>query len=189
MMDNLKDEEVAINLKLWKLSRFYHMLKPNNTKIFNCNFHRLIFLLYGAIENCVVAYSTSGFFFEMDDIISDVDIFLAAFITISFFVLFWRMYIILRKRHAICDMLNVSQFNFLTSEKCRQHLDVLYCCRDKTIKITNYLFVFSVIVFIQWIIYPIMVTMFTVTDIENSRLPNILSLRFPVLTRTYNQNY
>jgi len=189
-MDNLRDEEVAINLKLWKLSCFYHMLKSNNnTKIFNCNVQRLIFFLYGAIVNCMVVYSTTGFFVEMDDIISDIDMFLAVFVTVNFFFCSWRMYIILKKSRTICDLLNVSKFNFLTSKKCREHLNIIYNCRDRTMKITNYFFVFSIIVLMQWIIFPIIVTMFTVVDVKNSHLPNIMNLRFPVSTHIYNQNY
>jgi len=32
-----------------------------------------------------------------------------------------------------------------------------------------------------------MVTTFTASEVENTRLPNILNLRFPVSTQTYNQ--
>ncbi|KAL4090821.1 hypothetical protein QTP88_025591 [Uroleucon formosanum] len=188
-MDDLRIEEVAIDLKLWKLYRFYHMLKPNNTKIFNCNVYRLIFFIYGAIVNCMVLYSTIGFFVEMDDMISDVDIFLVLFVMINFFFCSWRMCIILSKSNTICEVLKVSQLNFLKSKECLKHLNVLHDHRDRTIKITNYFFVFSVIVLIQWIIFPIMVTMFTASEVENTRLPNIMNLRFPVSTQTFNQYY
>lgn len=189
MMDDLRIEEVSINLKLWKLYRFYHMLKPNNTKIFNCNVYRLILFIYGAIVNCVVLYSTIGFFVEMDDIISDVDIFLILFVMINFFFCSWRMCIILSKVNTICDVLKVSQLNFLKSKECLKHLNVLHEYRDRTIKITNYFFVFSVIVLVQWIVFPIMVITFTASEVENTRLPNIMNLRFPVSTQTFNQYY
>ena len=189
-MDNLRVEEVAINLKLWKLYRFYHMLKPNNyTNIFNCNVYRLILFIYGAIVNCMVIYSIIGFFVEMDDIISNVDVFLVVFVMINFFFCSWRICIILSKSDAICDVLTVSQLNFLMSKQCFKHLNVLYDYRDRTIKITNYFFVFTVIVLIQWIIFPIMLITFTESDVENIRSPNIMNLRFPVTTQTYNQYY
>ncbi|XP_060875404.1 uncharacterized protein LOC132948778 [Metopolophium dirhodum] len=189
-MDDLKVEEVAINLKLWMLCRFYDMLKTNNyTKIFNCNVYCLILFIYGAIVNCMVVYSSIGFFVEMDDIISDVDVFLVLFVMINFFFCSWRICIILSKSNTICEALNVAQFNFLTSKRCFKHLNVLYNDRDRTIKITNYFFVFTVIVLIQWILFPFMVITLTESDVENSRSPNIMNLRFPVSTQTYNQYY
>ncbi|XP_026807283.1 odorant receptor 22a-like [Rhopalosiphum maidis] len=190
-MDNLKIEEVAINLKLLKLYRFYHMMKPNGTKIFNCNAYRLLFFLYGAIVNSMVIYSIIGFFVDMDDslAISDVDLFLILFVMINFFFCSWRISFILKKSITIGDALSISRFNFFTSEHCRKHFSVLYDNRERTIKITNYFFIFSMIVLMQWIIFPIMVITFTAPDIEYYRLPNIMNLRFPVSTHTYNQYY
>jgi len=190
MMDDLKIEEVAINLKLWKLYRFYQMLKPNNNKkIFNCNVNRLILFIYGAIVSCMVVYSTIGFFVEMDGIISEVDIFLALVIMINFFFCSWRMCLILSKCDTICDVLNVSQLNFLKSKQCHKHLNVLYKYRDRMIKITNYFLYVSLMVMLQWIIYPLVVIAFTRPEMENGRLQNVLNLRFPVSTYTYNQHY
>jgi len=189
-MDDLIVEEVAINLKLWKLYRFYHMLKTNNyIKIFNCNVYCLIFFIYGAIVSCMVIHSSIGFFVEMDDIINYVDVFLVVSVMINFFFCSWKICIVLSKSNTICEVLNVAQFNFLTSKQCFKHLNVLYDDRDRTIKITNYFFVFTVILLIQWIIFPIIVMTLTESDIENSRTPNIMNLRFPVSTQTYNQYY
>lgn len=191
MMDNFRDEEVTINLKLLKLYRFYHMIRPNSTKIFNynCNAYRLLIFLIIAIMNSIVIYSITGFFVDMDDSqnITYVDLFLIVFLMTNYFFCSWRICIILIKSTTIFDVLNVCRFNFFTSEHCRKHLNVIYKNRDQTIKITYCFFVFSTIVLIQWLIFPIMTIMFTTIDVENFRLPNIFNLRFPVCTHTYNQ--
>jgi len=191
VMDNLRDEEVIIHLKLLKLFRFYHMIKPNSTKIFNYNYnaYRLLTFLYVAIMNSIVIYGNIGFFVGTDDSqnINYVDLYLIMFLMTNIFFCSWRICIILIKSNTVFEVLNVSRLNFFTSEHCRKHLNVLHKNRDQTIKITYYFFVFSTIVIIQWLISPIIAIMFTTTDVENVRLSNIFNLRFPVSTHTYNQ--
>ncbi|XP_022169050.1 odorant receptor 22b-like [Myzus persicae] len=188
-MEDFRDEEVVINLKLLKQYRFYHMLKFNETKILNCNVYRLILFLYGSIMTCMVVYGSIVLFVEMDDIISEADLFIVIFLTINFFFCVWRICTVLSKSNTICDLINVSRFNYLTSKHCCKHLNVLYDYRERTIKITNYFFVFSMIVLMQWIIFPILAITFKKSDFENIRSENVMNFRFPVSTHTYNQYF
>eukprot|EP00102_Acyrthosiphon_pisum_P023155 XP_016660365.1 PREDICTED: uncharacterized protein LOC107883911 [Acyrthosiphon pisum] len=188
-MDKLRVEEVAINLELMKRSRFYHIFNPNGTKIFNCNAYRLLLFLYGSIVNCIVVFSTLGFFVEMDDTMSFTDLFVAIFVLINFFLCYWRICVFMYNVNAIYDVLSVSRFDLLKSKHCCKNVNVLNDYRDRTIKITNYFFLFSSTVMSQWIIYPLVVIAFTMPEDEYGRFQNIMNLRYPVSTYTYNQYY
>ncbi|XP_060874506.1 uncharacterized protein LOC132948166 isoform X3 [Metopolophium dirhodum] len=188
-MDKLGVEEVAINLELMKRSRFYHILNPNGTKIFNCNAYRLFLFLYGSIVNCIVVFSTLGFFVEMDDTLSFTDLFVAIFVLINFFLCYWRICVFMYNVNAIHEVLSVSRFDLLKSKHCCKHVNVLNDYRDRTIKITNYFFLFSSTVMSQWFIYPLVVIAFTRPEDENGRFQNIMNLRYPVSTYTYNHYY
>jgi len=188
-MDKLEVEEVAINLELMKRSRFYHIFDPNGTKIFNRNACRLLLFLYGSIANCIVAFSTLGFFVEMDDNLSFTDLFVAIFVLINFFLCYWRICVFMYNANAIHDVLSVSRFDLLKSKQCCKNVNVLNDYRDRTIKITNYFFLFSSTVMLQWFIYPLVIIAFLRPEDENGRFQNIMNLRYPVSTYTYNQYY
>jgi len=188
-MDKLRVEEVAINLELMKRSRFYHILNPNGTKVFNCHAYRLLLFLYGFIVNCVVVYSTLGFFIGTDDTLSFADFFSVIFVLINFFLCYWRICIFLYNVNSIHDVFSVSRFDLLKSKHCRKNVNVLNGYRDRSIKITNYFVLFSSTVMMQWILYPLRAIAFTRPENENSRFQNIMNLRFPVSTNTYNQYF
>lgn len=188
-MEELRVEEVAINLKLMKLSRFYHIFNPNGTKIFNCNAYRLLLFLSGSIMNCIVVYSALGFFVELDDTLSFIDFFVTIFALMIVVFSCWRIFVFMYNVNAIHDVFSVSRFDFLKNKHCCKNLNVLSSCRDRTIGITNYFFVFSSMVMLQWILFPLGVFAFTRSEDENVRFQNILNLRFPVSTYTYNHYY
>jgi len=188
-MDKSRVEDFVINLELMKKSRFYHIFNPDGSKIFNCNAYRLLLFLYGSIVNCIVVYSALGFFVEMDDALSYTDFFVVIFVMTNFFLCYWRICVFLYNVNAIRDVLGVSRFDFLKSKRCCKDSNVLDDYRDRTIKITNYFFVFSSTVMSQWILFPLVVVAFTTPEDENGRFQNIMNLRYPVSTYTYNRYY
>ncbi|XP_060852031.1 uncharacterized protein LOC132930274 [Rhopalosiphum padi] len=187
MMNKLRAEEVVVNLELMKRSMIYHIFNPNGSKIFNCN--RLLFFLYGVFLNSIFVYSASGFFVEMEDTLTYIDFSVIIFVMINFFLCSWRFCIFLYNFEIIYDLFNVSRFNFFKSKHCCKNINVLFGYRDRTIKITNYVFVFSTTVMLQWILYPLVLIAFTTPEDENIRQQNIMNLRYPVSTHNYNQYY
>lgn len=188
-MDKSRVEDFVINLELMKKSKFYHIFNPDGSKIFNCNAYRLLLILYGSIVNCIVVYSALGFFVEMDDALSYTDFFVVIFVMTNFFLCSWRICVFLYNVNAIYDVFSVSRFDFLKSKQCCKNLNVLDDYRDRTIKTTNYFFLFSSIVMSQWILFPLVVIAFTTPEDENGRFQNIMNLRYPVSTYTYNRYY
>ncbi|XP_022160523.1 uncharacterized protein LOC111026702 [Myzus persicae] len=188
-MDKLRVEEFSINLELMKRFRFYHIFNPNVTTIFNFNAYRLLLFLCGSIMIMIIVYSTLGFFVEMDDTLSYIDFFVVIFVMIVLFLCYWRICIFLYNADAIHDLFSISRIDFLNSKHCCKNVNVLYDNRDKSIKISNYFFLLSTTVMSQWIIFPLVVIAFTKPEDENTRFQNILNLRYPVSTHTFNQYY
>lgn len=188
-MRKLRAEEFAINLKLMKRSRSYQIFNPNGPKIFNCNAYRLLLVLLLVLVNCNVVYSALGFFVEMEDTLSYIDSSVIIFVMINIFLCNWRFSVFLCNVKVIYDVFNVSRFDFFKNKHCCKYINVLTGYRDRTIKITNYFFVFSSTVMLQWILFPLVLITFTTLEDKNIRQLNIMNLRYPVSTHTYNQYY
>ncbi|XP_025191437.1 uncharacterized protein LOC112591739 [Melanaphis sacchari] len=183
-MNKLRAEDFVINFELMKRFRFYDIFKPNGSKIY-----RLLLLYYGVFVNCIVVYSSLGFFVKMEDTLSYSDYFTIIFAMISIFLCSWRFYIFLSNVEIIYDLSNVTRFNFLKSKDCCKNINILCGYRDRVIKITNHFSLFSLIVMSQWILFALVRSAFTSPEDENIRQQNILNLRFPISIHTYNQYY
>ncbi|CAH1737132.1 uncharacterized protein LOC114119371 [Aphis gossypii] len=189
MMHELRAEEFAINFELMKRSRFYHIFNPNGSKIFNYNAYRLLLIILLVLVNGIVVYSSLGFFVKMEDTLSYIDSSVIIFVMINIFLCNWRFSVFLYNAKIIYDVFNVSRFDFFKSKHCCKNINVLCGHRDRTIKITNYFFVFSSTVMSQWVLFPLVLIAFTAPEDENIRQQNIMNLRYPVSTHTYNQYY
>lgn len=191
-MATLQDYEVAINLKILKLCRFYHVFNPKGSKYFHWNIGKVFYITLSVISLCLLLYGTSGFFFELEDTktLTYIELFILLGIYIQGYLGLYKLFIFLYNSDKIWDIFDVTRLNFLTSVLCSKNVDILYKYKNKIIKITNFFFIITLIADIQWLIFPLVLNIFkTSENIINQRKMNIMNLRFPVTLYTYNEYY
>jgi len=191
-MSSFEVNDVAIDISLYKLLRFYHVFDPSSSKIFGFHFYRFTgILLTVFIQSCVL-FGLSGFFMEMEDTLNYIELFEFVFVNLSNFLSVLKICIFIYKANDTWDLFEVTHTHFLKSEQCCKYRDeVLEKVRKKSIKLTNFIFGFAFMTFVIWMIYPLAVNFFMLaTDqINNQRYQNIFNMRYPVTIKTYNQYY
>lgn len=191
-MATLQDHEVAINLKILKLCRFYHVFNPKGSKYFHYNIGKLSYIALSMISLCILIYGTAGFFFKPEDsnTLTNIELFVLLGIYIQGYLGLYKLYIFLYNADKIWDIFNVTRLNFLTSLQCSKNIDIMYNYKKKITKITNFFFIITFIADVQWIIFPLVFNTFTTSEnITNQRKMNIMNLEFPVTIPTYNEYY
>lgn len=181
------DHDVAINLKLLKQWHFYQIFDSSNRKVFGLNVHQICFVMFAVVDQCFVCYGNAGSVFEKDDVVTNIDYFLIFYTNIHTYLSLWKFIVYLYNAKKILKVLNVTQVNFLTSETCCNYGEIPHKYRDKTIRFTNWYIIFSIVVIIQWLIYPLRINKFIISGNSNVRYKNIMNLRYDVSTQTYNQ--
>jgi len=186
-MEKVEDDEVAINLRLLKLCRFYHMFDPNSAKFLNQNVYRLLCIVFTAVIMCVLLLGHVGMFIIKDDTLSDVDFLKLIFTYIHYYLCVFKISVFLYKVNTVWDLFDMARLDFFKSKLCRKNINMLYDCRDWILKATN-CFIFVILVLcIQWMLIPLVMNAFD--DTVNHRNGNIIIIRFPVSIQTYNQYY
>lgn len=186
-MATIKAEEVIINLKLMKTCGFYYMFCPNAPTIFNWNVYRLLFFVIIVMVQCIVIFGILGLI-QMIKTFNISGTFLYTYICIHNYQSLLKMSIFLYNANRIWKLLDVTRLNFFTSKRCRDNIQVLYKCRENTIKVTNLYFIYFIVLNIQSFIYPLVTNMFTTTENASQRAQNIVNLfQFPI--DIHNQYY
>lgn len=193
-MTILENQQVAYNLKLFKLIGLYHVLNPETKRIFNYfNPYRLIFVLLYAYAQCVLFFGSLSFFVETEGKLDEFDTILLLAVYIYNWSVLLMIYAILYKSKSIWTILNVTRIQFLESLHCRSNSGALKKCRDKLVHITNFIFSISIFTAIFWLVYPLVINsdMYKEKN-ENTtihRYQNIVNLRYPVSISFYNRYF
>jgi hypothetical protein len=188
-MDKFNGQDVVINLKLFKQLQFYQIFDSSEgTKIFRWNIHQLFYIVFAVISISIQSYGISTSFTSNCNRISNIDYFLLSYTSTHVYLSFWKLIKCFNDRARFLDLFKIMQFHFLTTKECSKYREVLYKHRDKTIKFTNHFLIFSVVVIVQWFIFPLLINVITNFENSNVRAKNIENLCFDVTTKTYNQN-
>ncbi|XP_026815408.1 uncharacterized protein LOC113555223 [Rhopalosiphum maidis] len=187
----LEPKEVSLNLRLFKLFRFFHLFDPKTRKFYHFNVYHLVWYFINFVIGSIVIYGLSGYFTEMEDVIDIVFNLQLMFCCLIYSLSLLKIITFIYKANYIWDLLRVTHLNFLTSIQCQTHIGILHKYREKSIKITNYLSVFAITITIQWCLYPLVLLLLQKEDANqsNRRFENIFNFRFPVTISYYNNNY
>lgn len=148
----------------------------------------------------IVEISTSligslGLFFNTDDqlALDDISLFLYLFTIIQSFHTCFKIVMCtsIYKLNEIWDLLDITRMNFLKSERCSEHLRILYKYKNKSKKLTNMLCIIAILIILAWLLHPLLVNILLLKsgDKKSQRYENFLNLRFPVKTKVYNNYY
>lgn len=200
-MNAIEHSEVAINLSLFKMFRFYHLFNPNSKTIFNFNVYRLIIVMFVLIIQCIVILGTFIFFTKIKE--NDFDS-----THTSHFVLFvlvnslnmLKVITFIYKVNDVWVLFDVTRIDFLTSRQCRKYVGILRKYRLISIQNTNFFSMFLVSTFVVWSLFPFIYYLKNTWEfgikqannrdsINNRRTENILNCMFPVTVSTYNTYY
>lgn len=190
--DGYNSRNVAINLALLQRLRFYHVCDPNSKRIFGYNVYWLSCVLICLFVQSLVIFGTTGLFVKMEDTLlqlGSIDIFTNILVITNFYVCLWKTTVMLYKPNEIWDVIKVSRINFFTSEYCTRNIKILFECRNRTIKLTNFYSFLVFFVGFQWAVYPIMVLLFKNYN-KDYRMKNIFDMQYPFITlHAYNQYF
>ncbi|XP_026806808.1 uncharacterized protein LOC113549619 [Rhopalosiphum maidis] len=183
------DHNAAINLKILKQCGFYQIFYPNGENIFGWNIYRLSFIALTVITQCLIGFGNCGFLFDLEDTIDNIDLFLIIFSNAFNYLTLWKVIILMFYRNKILDLMDVTSLKFLNSEHCQRNIKILYKHRNRALQRSKLYFNFCILVYIPWIIYPIIINSFVANKNDNRRLENIINRRYPMAVNTYNQYY
>lgn len=186
-MNTLKDDDVAINLKLLKQCQFYQIFDPSGIMIYGWNVHQIFYTVYTGVVQCFIIYGSVRLFSEDTD--NKVDYFLIIFANLNILISFSRLIVYLYYSNKVTDLFNVTRYDFFTSEQCVKYKTTLYIYRHKISQFTNWYVILGILVTIQWLMFPIVINMFTISENLNVRYQSILNLNFGVSAHTYNQYF
>lgn len=185
----LNNTDVAINLELLKRSRFYNIFDPNGPKIFGRNAYRLAYIACAAFVVCTMACGTPGYFFDTDDTFSDVDVLMTVAIHSQVFQILWQGCVLVCHADAVWAIFDVARLDFFKSKGCTMNVSMLRDNRARSIRMTNWYFVLTCPIFVQWMMFPLVKHWFATSENPDRRAENVFNLRFPVDVHTHNANY
>lgn len=187
-MDRLRDKDVTIHLDLMVRFGFYQIFNPNSKKIFNCNVYQFFLIVITVVEYCALTFGMLGCFVKTGDFTQNL---LLLCIILYNHIIIGRLIIYLYNTCTFWSVLNIAKINFLTSKQCRKNDKILYEYGKRSRKLLNVFFIVVVSTFVQWIIFPLVFKSFNeeTENLNNKRTMNIIDMRYPVSTYTYNQYY
>jgi len=190
-MAEFKDEDFGLHLNLMKRCFFLNIFNPKDKNFFNWNIYRMWFFVFVVITQCVVLIGTYGYVFDTDYIISDIEIVMFMNFIFQNYLILWNYIIFLNKGYDAWEVLfDVSRLNVYKSKRCWRYLKIIYDCRKWIIKVTNIYFGIVCMIFLQWLLYPLIMNFFMVNETMNNRFKlNILNCRFLISIDIYNQYY
>jgi len=186
-MGKLEVNQFVINLRILKQCYFYHIFDPNSTKILNRNVYRLLCIVFIAFNLCVLLLGYVGMFTNKDDTLSDLDLLQLMLLYTYIYLSLVKICVILYKANVVWDLFDVVRLDFLKSKLCRKNINMLYSGRDLIIKAGNYFILVIVMIYIQWVLLPLVLNAFD--DTVNRRNQNAINIPFPVSIHTYNQYF
>lgn len=189
-MESLQNNDVIINLVLFKQYYFYHLFNPNSPKIFNYNVYRLIHIVYIMVIFCFTIFSALTFVLKTKDQVFDyVELLLLMFVYIVIGISFLKILVFLYKADTIWNLFSFTRIDFLTSRRCQKHVAILHMYREKSKKSTNFFQNYCLAVLTLWIVTPLFLNAAMKPETLNRRYNNIFNLRYPVNTSIFNEYY
>lgn len=182
-MESLNEDEVLINLSLFKRNRFYHLFDPNSKKIFNYNAYRIYNIVFIVIIQACYVISGIELYMEMDSV-DDINVMQILFVFFNNILSLLKITVFIYKADQIWDFIDLTRLDLLTSARCRDNERILNKCRDTLIKITNFCYIMGLMVFVIWLIFPLMIE----KNLDERR-QNIFNMLYPVSTNKYNQYF
>ncbi|XP_025207698.1 uncharacterized protein LOC112603381 [Melanaphis sacchari] len=184
--------DVAFNIKLYKILRFYDIFDPKSTKIFGYNYYRCTGIIITILTQSYILFGLTGFLIPMEDSINYIEQSMLIFVNSMNFLTVIKICVFVNKANNTWDLFDVTRINFLKSEQCcKYRYKILEKVRNKSIRLTNFIVVFAIISLTIWIIYPLVIHFYLTTNGQNNhqRYQSVLYLRYPVTKNTYNQYY
>jgi len=189
-MRAFENDEVAFNLRFYKWMRLYHIIDPNDKRIFNYHFHRLTIVLMVIAVQIFFFFGMIGVFMEIEDTIDTTANIMLLFIFICNLVCALKMIIIITKAENIWNLLHVTRVQFLKSQHCQKNRRKLEEFKNKLSLFFKYVICIFFMTFILWAIYPLIANIgIKKNENGNERYENIFNLRYPVDINTYNQYF
>lgn len=188
-MEGLKYHEVLINQSLLKRFFFYQLLDPNTAKIFKWNIYKCIHVVFIVTILSFIIFSLVSFLTETKESLKYIDLSSIIYTYFNFVLSLFKILRVLYKSDTIWDLLNVTRTDFLKSKPCRIYMKTMYEYRETSIKISNYIFRYFLMVFIIWMSFPVILKIFMMPKNPNQRHTNIFNLHYPVSVNFYNQCY
>lgn len=194
-MNELKSENVAVNLSLFKLFGVHRILDLNRSRsVFNvfdckCNIYGLAVIAIASISLVICLVTFFNMFVEIhNDVIQNLELMqiLLLYVFVILEVLIAYTFVFNAKN--VWNLLDVARIDFLSSRICRKYVCVLWKYRNNSIVITNSFVVCVNVVITIWIMYPFVVTSVS-SDAADHRKENIFNLHYPVTSRVYNDYY
>lgn len=189
-MKSINNHEVALNLEYYKWVLWYNVFDPNGKKIFNYNLSHFIGFIIIIFVQCSIFIGIWGFFLETKntiDITAQMSFWYLVICNVSCTL---KYAVFMYKATETWNLLNVVDIKFLKSRYCRKNIRKLKECKTKISQFTNYVSCFCCVIFVLWVIYPLVTnTNKKLNENPNELYKNILSLRYPVTTNTYNQYF
>ncbi|XP_022175106.1 uncharacterized protein LOC111037054 [Myzus persicae] len=185
----LQDHEVAINLALFKRYQFYHIFDPNGSKLLSYDTYKLTNVMFIVAVTTYNIFSAMCFFTDTVNSIDSVDLLLMIFIYSIIVISLLKITVLLYNADQIWELFDLARLDFLTSKRCRKNIGILIKYRDTSITITNLYQNYSTIVFIIWMVVPLILNTFVLVEGPNQRYHNIFNMQYPVSASIYNRYY
>lgn len=186
----LQDHEVAINLSLFKRYRFFHIFNPNGSKILSYDKYKFANVIFILVITGYNIFSATCFFTDTMDTVDYVELLLLVFIYTIIVISLLKISVLLFNADRIWDLFDLTRLDFLTSRRCRDSVEILHKYRDRSTMITDLYQNYSTGVFIIWMIVPLVLNTFVMTEPSaDQRYHNIFNMQYPVTATVYNRYY
>lgn len=189
-LDVLKDHELAINWKLFKRCRYYHiMFESNPLAIMKWNGYQISFMIAIVTFVGLILFGNMGFFMNLDITFTNIEYIMIFYCFIHAYLMLYKLFVLIYFSKKFWYILNVSQIKFLKSIPCIKNRKILNTHRDETTKLTNIYCILSIYAIVQWMIFPFVVEIFYPSNIETKRIQNVVNIPFPFTIFYYNKYY
>jgi len=190
IMIAFENDGVLLDLAFYKWIRLYHVIDPNDKRVFNYHFHRLTVVLMVIAVQLIFFFGTIGVFMEFEDTVDTTTNILLLSIVIYNLLCALKLSVIVINADKIWKLLNVTRVQFLESQHCRNKRRELEGFKKKFLSIFRYVIFFFSMTWILWMIYPLIANIEKkINGDGNERYENIYNLRYPVDINTYNRNF
>lgn len=184
------EEKYLINFTILKCIGFYQLVNPSSPKMFGYNVYRVIHISMVVLTTTVTVIGLTGFVYNNDEFINtsfkDMQVlFYLACITVGNL----KIFIVIYNADEIWKLFNIAHELFLSSKFCKMNYFKIKCCGEQAVRTLHcYLIIFCMTA-ILWILLPNIVNTDEAFTNKNNRKLNVVNLRYPVTTETYNTYY
>lgn len=194
-MPDVREDEVVINVALFKALGIFALCDPNSPKAFGCNAYRLACVVIIVTVHCINAYGLLGFVAPGAGLTSggmdDITLFPIVFTYLNVSMCSFKLLTAVHNANAIWELLDVTRTGFLSSARCARHAALLRGYRATSIAVTNSLVRFAGLILIVWVATPFATNAFAPSSSADPsrRYDNVYNIPYPVSQDVYNRYY